>query len=243
MNDRAVVETMLMEPVVPLRLTWLPTEHSRSGTIVVEVEPLDAAPSSFGWRDPSDVIEALATGEVESVVRRRMNRMDGEAAPLEPPWARQGWFAQTYVVHFGPMKSPTEVLEAERPRRFATKFGNWVLRGRSSASFEPDGDGTRVTQEFETVGRISASRHGSSRAAHTRAASGELEKFARLAESEALPELDDRSSRGQSSRLHDPDDLRVSVHRRVLSDASQASRSSGLGPERWRFGGLSPMGW
>ena len=58
----------------------------------------------------------------------------------------------TYVVHFGPMKSPTEILEVERPRRFATRFGNWLLRGRSSATFEPDGDGTRVTQEFETVG-------------------------------------------------------------------------------------------
>jgi uncharacterized protein YndB with AHSA1/START domain len=62
----------------------------------------------------------------------------------------------TYVVHFGPVKSPTEVLEVERPRRFATKFGSWILRGRSSATFEPEGDGTRVTQEFETVGRISA---------------------------------------------------------------------------------------
>ena len=60
----------------------------------------------------------------------------------------------TYVVHFGPLKSPTEILEVERPRRFATKFGSWVLRGRSSATFEPDGDGTRITQEFETVGRI-----------------------------------------------------------------------------------------
>ncbi len=62
----------------------------------------------------------------------------------------------TYIVRFGPVKSPTEVLEAERPRRFATRFGSWVLRGRSSATFEPDGDGTRLTQEFETVGWISA---------------------------------------------------------------------------------------
>ena len=58
----------------------------------------------------------------------------------------------TYVVHFGPVKSPTEILDVERPRRFATKFGSWVLRGRSSATFEPDGEGTRITQEFETVG-------------------------------------------------------------------------------------------
>ena len=62
----------------------------------------------------------------------------------------------TYVVHFGPVKSPTEVIEAEPPRRFATKFGSWVLRGTSSATFELEGDGTRITQQFQTVGRISA---------------------------------------------------------------------------------------
>ena len=40
----------------------------------------------------------------------------------------------TYVVHFGPVKSPTEVLEVERPRLFSTKFGSFILRGRSSAT-------------------------------------------------------------------------------------------------------------
>ena len=34
----------------------------------------------------------------------------------------------TYIVHFGPMKSPTEILQVERPRFFATRFGNWLLR-------------------------------------------------------------------------------------------------------------------
>ena len=34
-----------------------------------------------------------------------------------------------YIVRFGPVKSPTEVLEADRPRRFRTRFGNWYLRG------------------------------------------------------------------------------------------------------------------
>ena len=91
----AVVETMLMTPVVQLRLTWLPTGRSRSGTIVVEVEPLDGAPSGFRWRDPSDVLDALRADALESVVRRRMDRQDGETAPLEPPWAREGWFART----------------------------------------------------------------------------------------------------------------------------------------------------
>ena len=90
-----VVETMLKVPVIPLRLTWLPTEGSGPGTIIVEVESLDTAPSGYTWRDPIDVIEALTTDEVESVVRRRMDRFDGETAPFEPPWARQGWFART----------------------------------------------------------------------------------------------------------------------------------------------------
>ena len=92
----------------------------------------------------------------------------------------------TYVVHFGPVKSPTEILEVERPRRFATKFGSWILRGRSSATFEPEGDGTRVTQEFETVGRISAiSAWIFSRGSYEGSFRGELEKFARIAEREA----------------------------------------------------------
>ena len=92
----------------------------------------------------------------------------------------------TYVVHFGPVKSPTEVLEADPPRRFATKFGSWVLRGRSSATFEQDGDGTLVTQEFETVGWISAiSAWIFSRGSYEGSFKGELEKFARLAEREA----------------------------------------------------------
>ena len=94
----------------------------------------------------------------------------------------------TYVVHFGPMKSPTEILEVAPPRRFATKFGNWLLRGRSSATFEPDGDGTRVTQEFETVGWIPAvSSWIFSRGSYEGSFRGELEKFARIAEREAAP--------------------------------------------------------
>jgi uncharacterized protein YndB with AHSA1/START domain len=92
----------------------------------------------------------------------------------------------TYVVHFGPVKSPTEVLEVERPRRFATKFGSWILRGRSSATLEPDADGTQITQTFETVGLISAiSSWIFSRGSYEGSFRGELEKFARIAEREA----------------------------------------------------------
>jgi carbon monoxide dehydrogenase subunit G len=92
----------------------------------------------------------------------------------------------TYVVHFGPMKSRTEILEIDPPRRLVTRFGSWVLRGRSSATFEPDGDGTRVTQEFETVGLISAiSSWIFSRGSYEGSFRGELEKFGRIAEREA----------------------------------------------------------
>jgi uncharacterized protein YndB with AHSA1/START domain len=94
----------------------------------------------------------------------------------------------TYVVHFGPMKSPTEILEVERPRLFSTKFGSWLLRGRSSTTFEPDLDGTRVTQTFETVGLMSAiSSWVFSRGSYEGSFRGELEKFARIAEREGPP--------------------------------------------------------
>ena len=96
----------------------------------------------------------------------------------------------TYVVHFGGVRSPTEILEVERPRRFVTRFGSWILRGRSSATFEPAGDGTRVTQEFETVGRVSAiSSWVFSRGSYEGSFRGELEKFARIAEREASVEV------------------------------------------------------
>ena len=96
----------------------------------------------------------------------------------------------TYVVHFGPVKSPTEVLDAERPRRFATRFGSWVLRGTSRATFEPDGAGTRVMQEFATVGWFSAiSSWVFSRGSYEGSFRGELEKFGRIAEREAQAEV------------------------------------------------------
>jgi uncharacterized protein YndB with AHSA1/START domain len=92
----------------------------------------------------------------------------------------------TYVVHFGPVTSPTQVIDVERPSRFTTRFGSWVLRGTSAATFEPDDDGTRITQQFQTVGRISAITSWIfSRGSYEGSFRGELEKFARLAEREA----------------------------------------------------------
>jgi hypothetical protein len=84
------------------------------------------------------------------------------------------------------MRSPSEVLEAERPRRLRTRFGSWMLRGETSVTFEPTATGTRLIQEFLTEGLIPAisarlfaigSYKGSFR--------GELETFRRIAEREA----------------------------------------------------------
>ena len=88
-----------------------------------------------------------------------------------------------YTVWFGGMRSQTEVVEADRPRYFRTRFGNAILRGEASARFIPEGDGTRVDQEFRTEGLIAAiagwifaqgSYPGSFR--------GELNAFAKIAE-------------------------------------------------------------
>lgn len=92
----------------------------------------------------------------------------------------------TYVVRFGPVRSPTQVIEADRPRRFATNFGNFYLRGKSGATFEPEGAGTRLTQTFETVGLIPAITSWLwSRGSYQGSFRGELEHFVRLAEAEA----------------------------------------------------------
>ena len=88
-----------------------------------------------------------------------------------------------YTAWFGKVRSPTEVLEVERPRFIRTRFGSRLLRGETSSTFEPDGDGTRLTQTFRTEGVIPAiaarifatgSYKGSFR--------GELAEFGRIAE-------------------------------------------------------------
>jgi uncharacterized protein YndB with AHSA1/START domain len=82
-----------------------------------------------------------------------------------------------YTVHFGPMKSPTEILEVDRPHH--------VLKGESDVRFEPTPEGTRLAQVFRTRGFVSAitgrlfaagSYEGSFR--------GELETFRKIAERE-----------------------------------------------------------
>jgi uncharacterized protein YndB with AHSA1/START domain len=92
----------------------------------------------------------------------------------------------SYTVWFGRLRTPTEVLQVDRPRLVRTRFGSWLLRGVEQATFDDQGDGTRLTQQFwingiisRVMGRIFAfgSYRGSFR--------GELKSFARLAEREA----------------------------------------------------------
>ena len=61
-----------------------------------------------------------------------------------------------YTVWFGRMRSPTEVLRVDRPGLVRTRIGSWLLRGVHQATFEDQGHGTRLTQEFWTNGIISA---------------------------------------------------------------------------------------
>ena len=96
--------------------------------------------------------------------------------PLDRPGTR-------YIVWFGPMKSPTEVLEVERPHRFRTRFGNWILRGVNTTTFEPEGTGTRIVVEMRTEGWVPAITSrlfalGSYKGSYQ----GELNEFAKLAQ-------------------------------------------------------------
>ena len=90
-----------------------------------------------------------------------------------------------YVTWFGPMKSPTVVLEADRPRRFSTRFGSRILRGVNTTTFEPEGSGTRITELMRTEGWVSEiTSRLFSLGSYKGSYQGELNDFARLAERE-----------------------------------------------------------
>jgi len=92
----------------------------------------------------------------------------------------------TYTAWFGKMASPTTVLEAERPRRFRTRFGNGILAGESWATFEPDGrGGTNLVQGFETHGFVAGiSARIFAVGSYPGSFRGELKEFVRIAERE-----------------------------------------------------------
>jgi uncharacterized protein YndB with AHSA1/START domain len=100
------------------------------------------------------------------------------SGPLDQP-------GTSYTVWFGGMRSPTEVLEVERPRRIRSRFGNRVLRGETRVTLEPVDGGTRLTQEFRTEGLIPAlmARIFAS-GSYKGSFQGELNEFAKLAERE-----------------------------------------------------------
>ena len=91
-----------------------------------------------------------------------------------------------YTTWFGRMASPSEIIDAERPSRIRTRFGNRLLRGETGATFEPTATGTRLSQEFRTVGLIPAiSARLFALGSYKGSFRGELEEFARIAEREA----------------------------------------------------------
>jgi uncharacterized protein YndB with AHSA1/START domain len=118
-----------------------------------------------------------------------LTRITDVTGPLDQPGAR-------YTAWFGRMPSPTEVLEARPPTYIRSRFGSALLAGETSATFESEGTGTRLTQTFKTQGVIPAvaarvfatgTWRGSFR--------GELEQFGHIAETEARrpasPDTDD----------------------------------------------------
>jgi uncharacterized protein YndB with AHSA1/START domain len=90
-----------------------------------------------------------------------------------------------YTVRFGPMKSPTEILEVERPHHVRTRFGNLILKGESDVRFEPTPSGTRLTQVFRTRGVISAiTGRLFASGSYEGSFKGELERFRSIVERE-----------------------------------------------------------
>lgn len=91
-----------------------------------------------------------------------------------------------YTVWFGGMRSPSEILEAERPRRLRTRFGNRMLRGETVVTLESQAGGTRLTQEFRTEGLIPAiSARIFAIGTYRGSFRGELATFVRIAEQDA----------------------------------------------------------
>jgi len=91
-----------------------------------------------------------------------------------------------YIVWFGRFRSPTVVLEAERPRTFSTRFGNWIMRGVNTTTFTPEAGGTRIDEMFHTEGLMSAiTARLFALGSYKGSFQGELNDFARLAEREA----------------------------------------------------------
>jgi len=121
-----------------------------------------------------------------------VTRVTDLTGPVTSPGTR-------YITWFGPMKSPTVVLDAERPRRFSTRFGNWLLRGTNTTTFEAEGEGTRIVEEMRTEGLVSEiTSRLFSMGSYKGSYQGELNDFARLAEREAAARVDGVATAGEA---------------------------------------------
>ena len=96
----------------------------------------------------------------------------------------------TYTMYFGNFGSPVTVLEAERPKLYASKSGTFWMQLSNRGLFEPsgpDGATTRLTQTIDVYGSPLSRAfgwifgHGSYRGSFL----GELRHFGRIAEAEA----------------------------------------------------------
>ena len=92
-----------------------------------------------------------------------------------------------YTIYFGKFGSETEVIDAERPKRFGTKSGTAWMQLTNHGTFEPNGAGTRLTQNMHVYGHVVSRFFGwvFSRGSYRGSFLGELRHFGRIAEAEA----------------------------------------------------------
>jgi uncharacterized protein YndB with AHSA1/START domain len=150
-----------------------------------------SASLSYDARVPRHRLTAFANAPIEVVFDlwtnlERMKEWIGGVTGVSDVTGPMTQAGTRYVVHFGPVKSPSEVLAVEPPRHIRTRFGSWVLRGTNSTTFTPEGAGTRIDEEIQTVGWFSEiTSRLFSMGSYKGSYQGELNAFAKLAEQEA----------------------------------------------------------
>ena len=106
-----------------------------------------------------------------------VTRITDVSGPINQP-------GTTYTVWFGRMASRAEVLAAERPRLFRGRISGALLTAENEARFEPNDDGTRLTQTFRARGLMSRFWAGIfATGSYKGSFRGELKTFKRLVES------------------------------------------------------------
>ena len=104
------------------------------------------------------VVDIDAPREQVFALWTNLDRMSEWIGGVQDVVDRVGPVAQagsSYVVRFGSWaKSPTTVIAAEQPVRYATRFGNSYLRGENEATFEDVHGRTRLKQTFRIHGLL-----------------------------------------------------------------------------------------